>query len=295
MTEIGATSPEEKLLAPKLMGLAIGWLALGHYLPIFFWHALPGALLDSLTLPVYSMICQVLTAAVGLGASWAVLPRPREALAIGAPSGWDGAVTVMAAPLVFVAASWLALKIAEPYLIEELATQGAGASRRNAGAFGKAVTQAPLFVTLLWGVVLAAVTEELMFRGALFGAVQIATKELGRASGMIAIVVAAATFGAMHADMKGSVVIVRVVSTTCLGLACGTARWVSGTVLVSMLLHFTYNTISLGIGRGWFRTTSDPIVSVVPNTLLAIAATGAVLALVVAITLARRASPLPRP
>jgi hypothetical protein len=33
-----------------------------------------------------------------------------------------------------------------------------------------------------------------------------------------------AVFGAMHADMRGSVGIVRVVSTTCLRLACGMAR-----------------------------------------------------------------------
>ena len=163
----------------------------------------------------------------------------------GGPSGFRGC-------------SWLALKIAEPYLLEELATQGAGASRRNAGAFGRAVTQAPLFVTLLWGVVLAAVTEELMFRGALFGAVQAATKRLGRASGIIAIVVAAVAFGAMHADMKGSVGIVRVVSTTCLGLAARD-RAVGERHRAGLdVLHFTYNTISLGIGRGWFVRPRSP-------------------------------------
>jgi hypothetical protein len=99
----------------------------------------------------------------------------------------------------------------------------------------------------------------------------------------------------MHADMKGSVGIVRVVSTTCLGLACGTARWLSGTVIASMLLHFTYNTISLGIGRGWFRSTSDPIVSVVPNPLLVVAVLGAVIAATLAIIRARRASLQPPP
>jgi membrane protease YdiL (CAAX protease family) len=288
--EIGATSPAEKLLTPKLVGIATGWLALGHYSSLFLWHALPRALLDLLTLPAYNMICQVLTTAVGLGVSWALLRRPREALAAHLPGGWDGAVTVLSAPLVFVAASWLALTIAEPYLLEELAMQGAGASRRNAGSFGKAVTQAPLFVTLLWGVVLAAITEELMFRGALFGAVQAATRRLGRVSGAIAVVVAGGAFGAMHADMKGSVGIVRVVSATCLGLACGTARLLSGTVIAAMLLHFIYNTISLGVGRGWFHGSSDAILSVVPNPLLALACAGFVVALAIAI--ARRIAPL---
>ncbi len=278
-----------------LVAIAVGWVALGHYLSLFLWHALPGALLGSLTLPGYGMICQVLTTAVGLGVSWALLRGPREALALSLPRGWDGAITVLGAPLIFVAASWLAIKIAEPYLLEELATQGAGASRRNAGAFGRAVTQAPLLVTLLWGVVLAAITEELMFRGAVFGAAQAVTRRWERASGPIAVVVAAAAFGALHADMKGSVGIVRVISTTCLGLGCGTARWLGGSVLVSMLLHFTYNTISLGIGRGWFRSDSDPIVSVVPNPLLAIAAVGAAAAVSIAVIRARRASLLLRP
>ena len=41
-------------------------------------------------------------------------------------------------------------------------------------------------------------------------------------------------FGAMHADMKGSVGIVRVASPTCLGLACGSARLATSTVFVPM-------------------------------------------------------------
>jgi membrane protease YdiL (CAAX protease family) len=278
-----------------MLAIAVGWLALGHYLSLYLWHLLPQALLDSLTLPVYSMICQVLTAAAGLGVSWAVLGRPREVLATKVPGRWEGAMTLLAAPLVFVLASWIALKIAEPYLLEELATQGAGASRRNAGAFGKAVTQAPLVVTLVWGAVLAAVTEELMFRGALFGAVDAAAAKLGRASGAVALIVSALAFGAMHADMKGSVGIVRVVSTTCLGLACGTVRWLTGTVILSMLLHFTFNSISLGIGRGWFRGTSEPIVSVVPNLLLLIAVVGAIAVLAMTLMRARRASLQPPP
>jgi membrane protease YdiL (CAAX protease family) len=102
------------------------------------------------------------------------------------------------------------------------------------------------------------------------------------------MVIAAAVFGAMHADMRGSVGIVRVVSTTCLGLACGTARLMSGTVLVAMIVHFAYNAVSLMLGRGLFRGDSDPLVSVVPNRLLALAALGALVAL--GVSVARRAS-----
>src|SRR6516164_8799596 len=106
MGEIGATAPPPaRWQVPKMLGIAVGWLALGHYASLYLWHLLPQALLDSLTLPVYSMICQVLTAAAGLGVSWAVLGRPREVLGARVPSRWDGAMTLLAAPLVFVLAS----------------------------------------------------------------------------------------------------------------------------------------------------------------------------------------------
>ena len=207
-------------------------------------------------------------------------------------------MTELIAPLVFVVASYVALKIAEPYLLEELATQGAGASRRNAGAFGKAVTEAPLVVTLLWGALLAATSEELVFRGAVWGAVAEMTEAAGSrwfaVSRWAAVLVSAAVFGAMHADMQGSVGIVRVVATTLLGLACGGARWASGSVVAAMLLHFTYNTISIGVGRGWFAGGGEPMLAVVPNPLLILAVTGALLAAALMAARARKASVLTR-
>jgi membrane protease YdiL (CAAX protease family) len=302
MGEIGATSKPvemEGLSWPRLAAVAVVWVVMARYVPTVLWHAFPRDLLDALTLPVYSMLCQVVTTGAGVGLACLVMKRPGAALGVMRPGPWDAALTAVLTPAVFVAASYIALKIAEPYLLEELATQGAGASRRNAGEFGRAVTQAPLAMTLLWGAVLAAIAEEIVFRGAIFGAVEQALlvaygrrRDEGRRlagrttaewiSGVIAIVVAAAAFGAMHADMKGSVGIVRVAATTCLGLACGTARLLSRTVLVSMLLHFTYNTISLGIGRGWFQGASEPLVSVVPNRLLVIAVVGLIVATAVA-------------
>jgi membrane protease YdiL (CAAX protease family) len=283
--------------ALKLAGIAALWLILARFLPDVLWRALPRAVLDSLSLPVYGMICQVLTTLVGLGVARLSFARPREALGATKPSVGFLALAAVLAPAIFVVASTVAIKIAEPYLMAELAREGAGASRRNAGAFGQAVTQAPLALTLVWGAVLAAVAEELAFRGALFSAVEkgmlavlvleAPSRRLERIAGAMAVVVAAAAFGAMHADMKGSVGIVRVASTTCLGLACGTARLFAGTVFVPMIVHFTYNAISLGIGRGFFRSDSPPLLAVVPNPLLALAATGVLVA--VAAVAARRA------
>ena len=287
--------------AIKLAGIAALWLSTGRVLPDLLWRALPDVVLDALSLPAYSMLCQVATTLVGLGATRLAFTRPGDALGASRPSGWHLALAATLAPAVFVLASFIAIKIAEPYLVEELAREGAGASRRNAGAFGRAVTEAPLLVTLVWGAVLAAIAEELAFRGALFGAIERGALSLfaesdaasGRSraeslSGLLAVVLTAAAFGAMHADMKGSVGIVRVASTSCLGLACGSARLASRTVFVPMLLHFGYNGMSLGLGRGLFRGDSDPLVSVVPNRLLAVAALGVFAAVVPGV--ARRAS-----
>jgi membrane protease YdiL (CAAX protease family) len=285
----------------KLVGIAALWLLTGRVLPDLVWRVLPDVVLDSLSLPAYSMLCQVATTLVGLGAARLAFVRPGEALGANKPSGFDLALAALVAPAVFVLASFVAVKIAEPYLVAELAREGPGASRRNAGAFGRAVTEAPLLVTLVWGAVLAAIAEELAFRGALFGAVEKSVMApfvrneapSGRSraeilSCILAVVLTAAAFGAMHADMKGSVGIVRVASATCLGLACGSARLVTSTVFVPMMLHFGYNSVSLGLGRGLFRGDSDPLLSVVPNRLLALAALGVFLA--IAIAVARHAS-----
>jgi membrane protease YdiL (CAAX protease family) len=287
----------------KLVGIAALWLVTARVLPDVLWRALPSAVLDSLSLPAYSMLCQLLTTLVGLSAARLALEHPADALGLKRPSGWHLALAAMLAPAVFVLASFAALEIAEPFLIAELAREGAGASRRNAGAFGRAVTQAPLLLTLVWGAVLAAIAEELAFRGALYGAIEksplapfFARGEASAAGkrpevlagGVLAVLLSAAAFGAMHADMKGSVGIVRVASATCLGLACGSARFATNTVFVPMILHFGYNAVSLGLGRGLFRGDSDPLLSVVPNRLLALGAAGVLIA--VAVTVARRAS-----
>jgi len=284
----------------RLLGVAALWLALGRFLPDVLWRALPRALLDVLSLPSYGMLCQTATTLLALGAAWLVLEEPRGALRLRRPCGWHLLVAVLIGPAVFVVSSYVALKVAEPYLMAELAREGAGASRRNAGAFGKAITEAPLVVTLLWGAILAAFAEELELRGALFAATEGVVRLLSGSHqgsdaasrrsrwirGATAIVVTAAIFGAMHADMKGSVGIVRVVSASCLGLACGTARSLSRTVFVSMAIHFTHNAISLGLGRGIFNGDSEPLLSVVPNRLLAIAIGGAAGA--IAVGIARR-------
>ena len=154
----------EKLALPLAAAI---WLAYVKYAPNYLWRAFPRTWLAELTSPTYGMICQAVTLAAGLFTSRALLGRPLGALGITRPPGAGVLVALLAAPAVFVAASSLALTIAEPYLLRELATEGAGATQRNAGAFGQAVTRAPLFITLVWGTIFAAISEEFLFRGAI--------------------------------------------------------------------------------------------------------------------------------
>lgn len=307
-----AAPPAPRPSAVRLAALAVAWMLLAKYLGPLGLVTLPRALLAHLDLTSYSMLVQVGTTALGVGLAFALLKKPLATLGLAAPSGRALGATVLLAPLLYVVFSWTALRVALPWLLEEIAQNRANASRQNAGAFGQAVTHAPLVVTLVWGALLAAFTEELAFRGALWTAVREVVVALvpraarvdddGKslppparprgelAGGVVATVVAAAIFGAMHADMKGSVGIVRIVATTCLGLASGGVRLLTGSIVASMLLHFAYNTLSIGVGRKWFDDGSEPLVGVLPNRLLVLAALGLVAA-VALLSLSRRRTP----
>jgi membrane protease YdiL (CAAX protease family) len=302
--DAGAPGSDASLDRPAaLAALALAWLALAKWLGPLGLAVLPRSLLAHFTVETWGMLVQVVMTATGLALAAGLLRRPARALGAVRPRADALGIAALAAPAVFVASSATALQVALPYLLQELETQGAGASARNAGAFGQAVKSAPVLVTLLWGALLAAVSEELVFRGALWSAVRAAvvraaaalapprfdapdpapaTGGAHRLGGALATVVAAAAFGWMHADMPGSVGIVRVVSTTCLGLACGVARFATGSVLAAMALHLVFNTLSIGIARRWFASDGEPLLGALPNPLLAVAAVALVAAAAVA-------------
>jgi membrane protease YdiL (CAAX protease family) len=195
--------------------------------------------------------------------------------------------TALASPLVWTSSALIALAVALPTLMEELRTRGPGASRQNAGAFAAELTDSSLLAALLTGVVLAAVSEELLFRGAVWSALDallartpgapVVHEELGPSTsqrvqawlvrGWGATLGSGLLFGLMHADMPGGVGIVRVVSTTCLGLAAGAVRTLSGSLAAAVLLHLLHNTFSLGVSRRWFLGLG-PVVYGVPALLL---------------------------
>ena len=76
---------------------------------------MPRAMLEALTrFPTYGIICQVVSTLVGLLA-FAVLHRsPRKILGFVKPAPLGAAVTELIAPLVFVVASYVALKSPSP-------------------------------------------------------------------------------------------------------------------------------------------------------------------------------------
>lgn len=293
--EQGTPRQESAAVLGSMIGVTLLWLLLARYLLPLAAKLSPMSLQQAISWSTFRALSQAATALVGLGL-WALLVRPGLRRLLGHPPTPRalGAVA-MASPLVWVSAVGLALTVAMPTLMEELRTRGPGASRQNAGAFAAELTGSSLLAILVTGVVLAPITEELIFRGALWSAVnalfgrardgQIVVAELGPTSGQRLLAwlargwggtaVAAVVFAWMHADVPGGVGIVRVVSTLCLGLAAGTVRTLSGSLGAAILLHMLHNTLSLGQSRGWFAGLG-PNVMGVPAVLLAAAVAGGV-------------------
>jgi membrane protease YdiL (CAAX protease family) len=272
----------------KLAGITAAWLLLTKGLSWLGDRAVPDAVKANISLQTFQMTCQITTAVVGLGLCFGLLERPLAALALTRTRPRQLAVIALLAPAFLVSTTVIAIQAALPTLLEEVRTRGAGVSRQNAGEFGRMLEQGPLLATLLWSVILAATTEELLFRGALWSLVE-RLVEAARARvtvgkveaallGLVPTVVSAAVFGMMHYDLRGGVGIVRLTSTTLLGLGAGALRRWTGTLAAPVLLHFLNNTMAIGLGRKWFA--SDPpgplLIAGVPNGLLSVAVIGVV-------------------
>jgi ABC-2 type transport system permease protein/sodium transport system permease protein len=91
----------------------------------------------------------------------------------------------------------------------------------------------PLFLIMA---VTAAATEELFFRGYLFGALR------ARSGPLVTIGVSAVLFGVAHVFLGGALGLERLGPSTFLGLVLGVVCWVSGSVVPGLLLHVCHNT-----------------------------------------------------
>jgi membrane protease YdiL (CAAX protease family) len=147
-------------------------------------------------------------------------------------------------------------------------------------------------------VALAALTEELLFRGALHALIERSARRLwaprdaGRGAGIVAAAGAAVVFALLHWDLAGGVGIVRVISALCLGIACGAARYATGSVAAPVALHLVHNALAVGQARRWFAGDGPPPFESLPlpGPLFGLAALGlaAFVALTGASAIARR-------
>jgi membrane protease YdiL (CAAX protease family) len=298
----------------KPLAAAALWLALNRLTTDHGAKLLPDAVRRALSLDVYLMGSLLASTALGLLILRALAPPARSALGLEARPGVRSLVlTSLLAPLIFVGALGLGIYVALPTLLEEFARGGAQVSRQNLGEFGRVVRQAPLPITVLWVVVAAPIGEELLFRGALWGALQGLTRAgeeapksassaalegliedgaavvAGRAAlrwlrgGGLATAVSAAIFAAMHAGTPGGAGIILVVSSAVLGLALGLARQLSGGLAAPVALHMFHNALALGHARNWFVSELFPKDFGVPRLLTVAGLAGAVAALLLAL------------
>jgi len=288
----------------KLLAVVVVWAALFRGLSRYGVDLLPLPWARELTLESYLAIVQVITAGAGLALSFAVLGEPRRELALVAPRPVSVFRAAMLTPLVFVVTTGAAFQIARPTLLEELARGGAALVRQSTGEFGREVVVAPLWMALAWGAVVSPLAEELFFRGALFSLVTRLTRKRdsdaappslspellddGAATravsgvlawlrdGGAAVLLVAVAFGVLHRDMPGGMGIVRFVSALGLGVACGVARKLTGSVAPPMLLHVLFNSLSITAARRLIVSDVFPVKSAIPTLAMLFAAIGVV-------------------
>jgi membrane protease YdiL (CAAX protease family) len=270
------------------------WLAAARLLAQYGVQLLPASVTHGLTLQSYLALVQLVSTLLGLGLAFALLARPRLELGLRRPAARSVGLTLLWAPVLFVLTSYLAIGIALPTLRAELEQGGRQLVERNSGEFGRALVRSEALLTLLWGVLLAPVAEELAFRGPLWSALARLGQRLRGpdtrslppelldeslllraarqargwlARGGVATLGAAVLFAWMHADEQGGAGIVRVVSTACLGLGCGLARQSTGSVLPGILLHASFNLMALAQLRRWVVFAAFPRHYTVPTLL----------------------------
>src|SRR5262249_4283234 len=130
---------------------------------------------------------------------------------------------------------------------------------------------------------LAALTEELFFRGYLFSALQRTAKP------WTVIVVTGVLFGVMHSVIGGSLGAEQMLPATLLGLILGCIRWRTSSVLPGMALHLVHNVLLAlllnKVGQGAAGLEIEvPSIGVVAN-LLGMTTTALLMASVLGIAL----------
>lgn len=286
--------------ALRLLFVSSAWGFVLWMLSHFGARLLPLELARRLSLQTYLTIVQILSTGFGLLLMLLLVPGPAEALGLEKPRAVVIAGIVLVTPAIFVIASYVAIVVSLPLLLEELRAGGAAAAQRNTGEFGAQLTHAPALLTLFWGALVSPICEELLFRGALWSAFReligafsepretasaeawlrvgpIERTKSWLLSGGISTLLATLVFGALHADMTGGLGRVRFVSALGLGLACGLARQHARSLAASIALHLVFNVFSIATARHWLQTETFPMRLGVPTLASLIAGLGIVL------------------
>jgi len=286
----------------KLFVVVAAWAATFRILVSYGARLLPLGLARELSLQGFLAGVNLLTAAFGCTLAFLLLDEPRPLL--GLTAARPGAIVragLWALP-VFVLTSYVAVGLALPTLLEEIRARGVDVVREASGEFGRQLLGAPALLTLVWGALIAPISEELFFRGAFYGLIEnllapktpdaIQSSErlpegvletggifgVARAlrryflSGGLATLVSALVFAWLHADMPGGMGIVRVTSALGLGLAAGIARHAGRSVFPALVLHVLFNLASIATARRWVVSGAFPTKLMVPTLLTLLAA-----------------------
>ncbi|HHH30194.1 MAG TPA: CPBP family intramembrane metalloprotease [Polyangiaceae bacterium] len=307
----GAPTRGRRVLS--LVVVAIAWLVAARALAYFGVLLLPRAVAAQLTLHSYLSLVLVIVTAAGLVSARFFVADARDALGLDLPHRAHVLMGALWGPIVLTLSAYLAFRIALPTLLAEIAAGGKQAAESNTGEFGRALERSHPATTLLWAVALTPLAEELLFRGVLWSAITRITHRTSEGaadprradedarslpaelldeslvlrglrglwerlrSGGIATLVTAVIFAALHADMPGGAGIVRVVQTACLGLALGTSRHVTGSILPGVALHAAFNLLTIAKLRRWLTSAGWPKPLPVPSIWWQLAAIAALL------------------
>jgi membrane protease YdiL (CAAX protease family)/uncharacterized protein YndB with AHSA1/START domain len=285
-----------------LVAVSLVWVMLARVVAqnLLFW--MPRSWAGQLTLHTYLSLVNVGVTAVGLALCFTLLKTPRDHLALRRPTFPALAGGLLWAPIAAVLSAYAGFTIALPTLIEEIKRGGRAAAQANTGEFGRALIESDALTTVVWGVVLAPIAEELIFRGALWEAIRrltapqaVTSDDDGAASlpsalverrngvvfllrdGGIATLLTTSVFAWMHWDQPGGAGIVRVVQAAGLGLALGTVRQTTRSLWPTVLLHACFNLITLAKVRRWLVSEGWPPPLPIPLWQWSIAAASACL------------------
>lgn len=274
MTHQPRPSPPPSIGAPTLAGVALAWAFMMWLLTTHGWRLLPLPLARRLTEGGFLGLGQLLATAFGVVLWGVVVSAPRKTLALlpRARRAWLAAALL--GPVLFIAQSHLlrlATRLGAP------SGDGALAALSDPGA------EAATAGGLLAFVIVTPLAQELLFRGALWRALERALTRSGApaspAVGVLLALAAAAASTAGHWVLtRGAAVGWATLTVLGVGVALGLVRWWGGGVLPAVVASAGHRLCLLSVVQRWWPAPGDAPVHEAPRGL-ALLALGCLLAL----------------